>query len=65
MNSFLVQADKPWNNHYVYAQGYVKVVICNKYENLNKKKHISLIFNRLFIFVILYRLQYKKDVHTV
>ena len=35
-----------------------KAVICGKYINLNKItkiKHISLKFNRLLIFVILYR----------
>ena len=40
----------------------MKVVICGKYINLNKItkiKHISLKFDRLLIFVILYSLQCK------
>ena len=45
-----------------------KVVICGKYINLNKItkiKHISLKFNRLLIFVILYSLQCKIEGHAV
>ena len=45
-----------------------KVVICGKYKNLNKItkiKHISLKFNRLLIFVILYSLQCKIEGHAV
>ena len=41
-----------------------KVVICGKYKNLNKIKKIkdiSLKFQRLLIFVILYSLQCKKE----
>ena len=47
---------------------FFKVVICGKYINLNKItkiEHISLKFNRLLIFVILYRLQCKIEGHAV
>ena len=46
----------------------VKVVICSKYVNLNKITkilNISLKFNRLLIFVILYSLQCKIGGHAV
>ena len=45
-----------------------KVVICGKYINLNKItkiEHMSLKFNRLLIFVILYSLQCKIEGHAV
>ena len=44
------------------------MVICGKYINLNKItkiKHISLKFNRLLIFVILYSLQCKIEGYAV
>ena len=46
----------------------IKVVIGGKYINLNKItkiSHISLKFNRLLIFVILYSLQCKIEGHAV
>ena len=44
------------------------MVICGKYKHLNKIikiKHLSLKFNRLLIFVILYSLQCKIEGHAV
>ena len=46
----------------------IKVMICNKYKSLNKITkilHISLKFNRLLFFVILYSLQCKIEGHAV
>ena len=46
----------------------LKVVICGKYLNLNKitkNYHISLKFDRLLIFVILYSVQCKIEGHAV
>ena len=46
----------------------IKVVICGKNKNLNKitkVRHISLKFNRLLIFVILYSLHCKIEGHAV
>ena len=46
----------------------LKVVICGKYINLNKITEIeqnSLKFNRHFIFIILYSLQFKIEGHAV
>ena len=53
---------------FIWIEVYLKVVICGKYINLNKItkiQHISLKFNRLLIFVILYSLQCKIEGHAV